>query len=154
MKKKINPLLFAIALALFFLVAYSFKQIKKEKKIIFSEKAPKPIGPYSQAIMVGNTLFVSGMVGINDKGVLDTSDIKTETKLALNNILEILKAAGMNENQVVKATVYLKDIRNFAAMNEVYGSVFTKDPPARETVEIKNLPKGARIEISVVAVGM
>jgi 2-iminobutanoate/2-iminopropanoate deaminase len=152
MKKKTNPLLFAISLALLFLVAYSFRQTQNDKKIIYSDKVPKPVGPYSQAVMVGNTLFVSGMLGVNAKGEIDSSGIKTETQLALQNISEVLKSAGLSESNVVKATVYMKDIRKFSEMNEMYSTFFSKDPPARETVEVKNLPKGAHIEISVVAV--
>jgi 2-iminobutanoate/2-iminopropanoate deaminase len=135
------------------MVAYSFVKTGKKKEIIFTDKAPKPIGPYSQAVRNGNTLFVSGNIAVNPQGQLDTSDIKTETMQVLKNISSVLKAAGMGEGDVVKATVYMTNLKDFAAMNEVYAGFFSKGPPARETIEVKALPKGAHVEISVVALG-
>jgi len=122
------------------------------KKVIFTEKAPKPIGPYSQGILTGNTLFVSGQIGLNTDGVLDTSSIENETKQVLTNINAILDAAKMDLSDITKTTIYLKDLKDFKAVNEFYGKWFRENPPARETVQVSALPKGARIEISVIAV--
>lgn len=122
-------------------------------KIIFTEKAPKPIGPYSQAVMRGNALFVSGQVAIiPSTGELDTSSIENETKQVMENIKAIVETAGMNMSDVVKATIYLSDMNNFSRMNEVYGSYFTSNPPARETVQVSALPKKVNVEISVIAI--
>lgn len=123
------------------------------KKIIHSKNAPAPIGPYSQAVMVGNTLYVSGQIAINPvNGQLISSDIKTETKQVMENIQAILKEAGMNLDQVVKTSIFLLDMNNFSAVNEVYGSYFSKEFPARETVQVSGLPKNVNVEISVTAV--
>ncbi|MBI3500828.1 MAG: RidA family protein [Bacteroidetes bacterium] len=122
-------------------------------KIIFTEKAPKPIGPYSQAVMRGNALFVSGQVGINPAtGAVDSSSIENETKQVMENIKAIVEAAGMKMNDVVKVTIYLTDMNNFAKMNAVYGTYFPENPPARETVQVSALPKKVNVEISVMAV--
>lgn len=151
MKRSFHPLLIALALALLCLGVFAFRDKGRGKKIIFTDKAPKPIGPYSQAVMTGNTLYVSGQIALDVNGKMDTADIASETRRVLSNISEILKAAGMNENNVVKSTVFMKDLKKFSAMNEVYASYFVNDPPARETVEVNELPRGANIEISVVA---
>lgn len=131
---------------------YSFTDKTPERLVILTDKAPKPIGPYSQAIKVGNTLYVAGQVGLTLEGKLDTSSVENECKQALNNVKAIVEAAGMNMQQVVKATLYVKDLKNFSRINEVYGAYFTSNPPARETVQIAALPKGANFEISVIAV--
>ncbi len=121
--------------------------------VIYTEKAPKPIGPYSQAILTGNTLFVSGQIAIEPaSGKLDTSSIEAETKLVMQNISSVLEAAKMNFGNVVKSTIYLKDLGNFKTVNEVYGNYFKENPPARETVQAAALPKGVHVEISVIAV--
>jgi 2-iminobutanoate/2-iminopropanoate deaminase len=125
--------------------------------IIFTEQAPKPIGPYSQAVLTGNTLFVSGQIAINPKtGVLDTASIKTETERVMKNIGAILTAAQMNYSNIVKTTIYLADLKQFAEVNILYESYFKTAAnnyfPARETVQVSALPKGAHIEISVIAV--
>ncbi len=123
------------------------------KKIICTSKAPAPIGPYSQAVKVGNTLYVSGQVPIiPSTGGLVTSDIKAETKQVMDNILAILKEAGMDFGNIVKSSIFLTDMNNFAAVNEVYATCFMKDFPARETVAVSGLPKGVNIEISVIAI--
>ena len=125
----------------------------ENSKIIFTEKAPKPIGPYSQAVMKGNALFVSGQVAIVPAtGELDTSNIENETKQVMENIKAILSAAKMEMSDVAKATIFLSDMNNFERMNAVYGSYFQKDPPARETVQVSALPKNANVEISVIAI--
>lgn len=121
--------------------------------IIFTENAPKPIGPYSQGVIRGNCLFVSGQIGLNPvTSELDTSSIENETKRVMENIKAVLEAAKMEMSTVAKSTIYLTDLKNFKAVNEIYGSYFPANPPARETVQVVALPKGARIEISVIAV--
>ena len=140
---------FAIIL---FVVAFSFSDKTQEREIIFTKNAPAPIGPYSQAIKVGNTLYVAGQVGFTLEGKLDSSCIDNECKQALNNIKAIVEAAGMNMEQVVKSTLYVKDLKNFARINEIYATYFQKNLPARETIQPAALPKGAHFEISVIAV--
>jgi 2-iminobutanoate/2-iminopropanoate deaminase len=131
---------------------FSFADKTPERLVILTDKAPKPIGPYSQAIKVGNTLYVAGQVGFTTEGKLDTSSVENECRQAINNVKAIVEAAGMNMQQVVKATLYVKDLKNFSKINEVYGTYFPQNPPARETVQIAALPKGANFEISVIAV--
>lgn len=122
-------------------------------KVIFTEKAPRPIGPYSQAVMRGNALFVSGQVGIiPSTGEVDTASIESETRQVMENIKAIVETAGMNMSDVVKVTIYLTDMNNFSRMNEVYGKYFTENPPARETVQVSALPKKVNVEISVIAI--
>lgn len=123
------------------------------KKIITSKNAPAPIGPYSHAVLVGNQLFVSGQVGKHPvSGELMTSDIASETKQVMENIKGILTDAQMDFTHVVKTTIFLKDLNNFASVNEVYGSYFTGDYPARETVQVSRLPLDVNVEISVIAI--
>jgi 2-iminobutanoate/2-iminopropanoate deaminase len=123
------------------------------KKIIKSENAPNPVGPYSHAVLAGNILYTSGQVGIDPKtNKLVVGDIKDETRQTLMNLQSILETAGASMSNVVKVTIFLKDMNNFAAMNEVYGSFFESEFPARETVQVVRLPVDANIEISVVAV--
>jgi 2-iminobutanoate/2-iminopropanoate deaminase len=122
-----------------------------QKKVVFTDKAPKPIGPYSQAIKTGNTLYVAGQVALKPDGTLDSTSIENETMQVMNNVKAVLEAAQMEMKHVVKATIYVTDLRNFKRINEVYATFFTQDPPARETVEVKALPKGAHVEISVIA---
>ena len=119
------------------------------KQIVYTDQAPAPIGPYSQAIKINGTLFVSGQVAIE---LAPNGDIKAETKKVMENIGAILKAADMDYTHVVKSSIFVKDMNNFAAINEVYGRFFTVDPPARETVEVARLPKDVNVEISVIAV--
>ena len=123
-----------------------------EKKIIRTENAPAPIGPYNQAVQFGNMLFVSGQIAIDPKtNELYTGDIQTETKLVMENLKAILTAAGMDFSHVLKSSIFLMDMGQFAQVNEVYGSYFTENPPSRETVQVAGLPKGVKVEISVVA---
>lgn len=124
---------------------------KDRKEVIFTKLVPAPIGPYSQAIKTGGTLYVSGQVGLKPDGTFDTTSIENESTQALNNIKAIVEAGGMTMDDVSKATIYLTDIKNFAKVNEVYKTYFKLNPPARETVEVKALPKGAHVEISVIA---
>jgi 2-iminobutanoate/2-iminopropanoate deaminase len=124
-----------------------------KKQIINTPDAPAPIGPYSQAVLVDNTLYLSGQVAINPKtGHLETGDIQTETSQVMQNLKAVLQAAGMNFTHVVKTTIFLSDMSLFASVNEVYGKYFSTDFPARETVAVKTLPKNVNVEIGMVAV--
>lgn len=123
-----------------------------EKKAINTTGAPSPIGPYSQAVQIGNMLFVSGQIAINPTtGSIDVSDIIGETHQAMHNVRAILAEAQMDFNNVVKTTIFLSDMSLFASVNEVYGKYFHGDFPARETVAVKGLPKNVNVEISVIA---
>jgi 2-iminobutanoate/2-iminopropanoate deaminase len=123
-----------------------------QKDIINSPNAPEPIGPYSQAIRSGNFVFVSGQIALQrSSGQMITANIKDETKQVMENVSAILKAAGLSFSNVVKTTIFLKDMNNFPQVNEVYASYFTNQPPARETVEVSRLPKDAGVEISCIA---
>ena len=123
------------------------------KKIISTVNAPAPIGPYNQAVMIDNTLYMSGQIALNPiDGSLIISDIQSETKQVMDNIKAILKEAEMTFDQVVKTSIFISDMDNFAKINEVYGSYFDKDYPARETVQVSRLPKDVNVEISVIAV--
>lgn len=124
------------------------------KKIIFTEKAPAPIGPYNQAVLSGNTLYASGQIAINpESGELVTENINDETTQVMKNIAAILEAANMTFENVVKSTIFIMDMNNFGAINAVYGSYFNeKTAPARETVQVACLPKNVNVEISIIAV--
>ncbi len=123
------------------------------KTIIFSDKAPAPIGPYSQAVQVGNTLYVSGQIPVDTKtGQLVTNDIASETSQVMKNIWSILNAAGMDFSNVVKCSVFVTDMRDFSIVNAMYEKYFDSDPPARETIEVSALPKDVHVEISCIAV--
>ena len=122
------------------------------KKIIRTDKAPAPIGPYSQADLSGNTLYVSGQIALNPvDGQLITINIIRETNQVMENIGAILKEAGFDYSDILKTTIFLKDLQNFQTVNEVYGNYFKDNFPARETVEVSKLPKDVNVEISVVA---
>ena len=122
------------------------------KEVVYSANAPEPIGPYSQAIKAGNMLFVSGQVAIQKStGNVITSNITEETVQVMNNLEDVLKAGGYDFSHVVKCTIFLKDMNNFPKVNEVYGSYFPSQPPARETVEVSRLPKDVNVEISCIA---
>ena len=123
------------------------------KNVIYSVNAPDPIGPYSQAIQAGNLLFVSGQVAIQkSSGNVITGNIQDETHQVMKNLGEILNAANLDFSNVVKCTIFLKDMNNFPQVNDVYGSYFANQPPARETVEVSRLPKDVNVEISCIAV--
>lgn len=123
-----------------------------EKRIIHTAKGPQPIGPYSQAIIIGDLIFVSGQVAIDPDDKKDTpNEIKDEAIQVMENLKAILAAAGADFSNVVKSTIYLTDMNNFAAVNEIYGSYFSSDFPARETVQVARLPKDYNVEISVIA---
>lgn len=122
------------------------------KKIIHTTAAPGAIGPYSQAIQAGNLLFVSGQIPINPvTNELVMDNIQDETKQVMENLKAVLSAANIGLENIVKTTIFLSDMDLFAAVNEVYGSYFTGDYPARETVAVKGLPKGVNVEISAIA---
>ena len=122
------------------------------KDIVLTDRGPKPIGPYSQAVKSNGLLFVSGQVAIDPRSnEFVPGDIRQQTERALENLKGILEASGANLHHVVKTTVFLKDMNDFAAMNEVYGRFFTAASPARSTVEVARLPKDALVEIELMA---
>ena len=124
------------------------------KKIIKTSKAPAPIGPYNQAILSGNTLYTSGQIAIDPSSEkLKIGTIKEETSLVMENMKAVLAAADMTFENVVKTSIFISDMTNFSEINEVYGSYFNEDTaPARETVEVANLPKFVNVEISMIAI--
>lgn len=122
------------------------------KTVVYSDKAPEPIGPYSQAILSGDMLFVSGQISIEKaSGKILTTNIEAETSQVMENLGAILKSAGMDFSNIVKTTIFLKDMNNFPQMNAVYSKYFKDAPPARETVEVSRLPKDVNVEISCIA---
>ena len=122
------------------------------KRIIYTEAAPDPIGPYSQAVFINGMLFVSGQIAIDPfSGTLIQDSIEKETKQVMDNIAAILDAAEMDFSNVVKSSIFLSDIGTFPKVNEVYGKYFLENPPARETVEVAKLPRNVNVEISVIA---
>ena len=123
------------------------------RKIINTKKAPKAIGAYNQAVLIGDTLYCSGQIGINPKtNQLIKSSIEEETKQVLENIIAILDSEKMTLNNVVKSSIFIKDMSQYTEINSIYSKYFTKNFPARETVEVSKLPKEANIEISIIAV--
>ncbi len=124
------------------------------KKIIFTEKAPAPIGPYNQAIVSGNTLYTSGQIAINPTtGELVLDTIEIETKQVMENMKAVLEAAGMTFENVVKSTIFISNMNDFGTINSIYGAYFNeKTAPARETVQVACLPKNVNVEISMIAV--
>jgi len=122
------------------------------KEVIRTDKAPAPIGPYNQAIKAGNTLFLSGQIAINpETGELLTQNIQDETHQVMKNVIAVLNAAGADLSHVVKTSIFISDMNQFSEINEVYGSYFDGEFPARETVEVSVLPKRVNVEISVTA---
>ncbi len=123
------------------------------KKVIFTKNAPAPIGPYNQAIQHNDTVYVSGQIAINPAtGDLEIDDLKKETQLVMQNVGAVLYASGMNYSNIVKCSIFLSDMDSFGIVNEIYGSYFTENFPARETVEVACLPKSVNVEISCDAV--
>jgi 2-iminobutanoate/2-iminopropanoate deaminase len=122
------------------------------RQVILTHDAPAPVGPYSQAIKAGALVFVAGQIPIDPATGEMPEGIAEQTRLALGNVAAVLEAAGASVADVVKTTVFLQDLDDFAAMNEVYASVFTDEPPARACVEVARLPKGALVEIEAIAV--
>ena len=127
------------------------KEIKM-KKVILTKEAPKAIGPYSQAILSKDTLYCSGQIALNKKGNFIAKNIEEETIQIIKNISEVLKEANMNLSNIVKTTIFLKNMDDFSLVNSIYEKSFSLCPPARETVEVSALPKNANIEITVIAV--
>jgi 2-iminobutanoate/2-iminopropanoate deaminase len=122
------------------------------KKIISTSDAPAAIGPYSQAIRSGNFIFCSGQIPLEPKsGQMVSDDIGDQTRRVLDNIRGLLKSEGLSLADVVKTTIFLTDLGNFQTVNEIYGSFFNNQPPARSTVQVSALPKGAKVEIEVIA---
>lgn len=134
-------------------ISLKFK-LEKMKKIIFTEKAPAPIGPYNQAILVGNMLYTSGQIAINpltNELVLD--NIETETKQVMENLKAVLEATEMTFENVIKVSIFISDMNNFSKINAIYGAYFNEaTAPARETVQVAGLPKNVNVEISAIAV--
>lgn len=123
------------------------------KVIIRALDAPAPIGPYSQAVLKNNTLYVSGQIAINtETGKIVSDSIEAETDQVMKNIQAVLAAANLTFTNVVKCSIFVKDMNNFSKVNDVYGKYFSQDPPARETVEVSRLPKDVNVEISCIAV--
>ncbi|QJD95577.1 RidA family protein [Mucilaginibacter robiniae] len=120
--------------------------------VINTTNAPAPIGPYSQAVLAGNLLFVSGQIAFHPQtGELQLQSIDAETRQVMDNVKAILTEAGLDLSAVVKTSIFLKDMGNFAEVNEIYGSYFTSNFPARETIQVAALPKNVNVEISVIA---
>ena len=124
------------------------------KKIIKTDKAPAPIGPYNQAVLTGNMLYISGQIALNpETNELETEELQKETTRVMENLKAILNEAEMDFGNVIKTSIFISDMNNFAKINEVYGSYFNAETaPARETVEVANLPKFVNVEISAIAV--
>ena len=122
------------------------------KKIIYSEKAPKAIGPYSQAVKIENFLFLSGQIGLNPKtNKLENENLQSELEQIMKNITSILNKANMTIENIIKTSVFMKDLNSFSDFNNIYKSFFKEKFPARETIEVSKLPMDARIEISIIA---
>ncbi len=128
-------------------------EIKKMKKVITTKNAPAAIGPYSQAILSNNTLYCSGQIAINPQtGSLVIDNIRNETMQVMRNISEVLKAADMDFSNIVKCSIFMKDMNDYSEINKVYSMYFIEEPPAREAIEVSALPKNVNVEISVIAV--
>lgn len=122
-------------------------------RTVETENAPAPIGPYSQAVWAGNTLYMSGQIAINlESGELVMDSIQSETQQVMRNIEAVLNEANLDFTKVIKCSIFLSDMNLFAEVNEIYGSFFSGNYPARETVEVSKLPKAVNVEISVIAV--
>ena len=127
-------------------------EIKKMRKVITTKNAPAAIGPYSQAILNNNTLYCSGQIAINPQtGDLVIDNITNETMQVMRNISEVLKAADMDFSNVVKCSIFMKDMNDYSEINKVYSMSFIEEPPAREAIEVSALPKNVNVEISVIA---
>lgn len=122
------------------------------KKVIHTDNAPKAVGPYSQAVQMGDFLFCSGQISIDPKtNEVFTGDIKTQTEMVMKNIEAVLKASQLNYGNIIKTTIFLTSMSDFAVVNEIYAKAFTDAPPARSTVAVAGLPKGVNVEIEVIA---
>jgi 2-iminobutanoate/2-iminopropanoate deaminase len=122
------------------------------KKVIHTDKAPKAVGPYSQAVQMGDFLFCSGQISIDPMtNEVFTGDIKKQTEMVMSNVSSVLSAAGLNFSNVVKTTIFLTNMNDFATVNEIYAKYFSEAPPARSTVAVAALPKGVNVEVEVLA---
>ena len=122
------------------------------KKVIHTDNAPKAVGPYSQAVQMGDFLFCSGQISIDPKtNEVFTGDIKNQTEMVMKNIEAVLGAAGLNYSNIIKTTIFLTNMNDFATVNEIYAKSFQNEPPARSTVAVAALPKGVNVEIEVIA---
>lgn len=122
-----------------------------KKQTVLSSGAPAPVGPYAQAVRVGDLMFCSGQIPLDPAtGQMVTGDVPTQTRRVMDNLKAVLAAAGVGFDQVVKATIYMTDLQDFAAMNAVYATYFTRDFPARATVQVAALPRGAAVEIDLI----
>lgn len=139
-----------MAIVIAVLVIFAFSDSKKREAIL-TKNAPTPIGPYSQAIKSDHTLYVSGQIALKPDGSIDTSNVESECRQAMDNIKAIVEAAGKKMSDINKATIYTTNLKQFSSINEVYKTYFLSSPPARETVQVNALPKGAHVEISVIA---
>jgi 2-iminobutanoate/2-iminopropanoate deaminase len=123
------------------------------KRVIKSANAPAPIGPYSQAVLIENTLYISGQIALDaNTGELEMESIQKETKKVMDNLGAVLNEVGADYSNIVKCSIFVSDMNNFAAINDVYAHYFTSDFPARETVEVSRLPKDVNVEISAIAI--
>ena len=123
------------------------------KKIISTTEAPAAVGPYSQAVRAGSTIYCAGQIPLDPKtGQIVSQDITDQARRVLDNISAVLRSESLTFNNIVKTTIFLTDLADFQTVNEIYGSYFKKEPPARSTVQVSALPKGARVEIEVIAV--
>ena len=123
------------------------------KKIISTSDAPAALGPYSQAVRVGSTIYCAGQIPLDPKtGQIVSGGVDVQTRRVMENISAVLKAEGLNFDHIVKTTIFLMDLNDFQTVNEIYGSYFKQQPPARSTVQVAGLPKGARVEVEVIAV--
>ena len=122
------------------------------KKAFMTDRAPKPVGPYSQIVEHGDLLFLAGQVPLTPEGSMNDGDIQSQTRQVLDNLKAVLEKAGASMDHVVKTTIFLADLADFEAVNRVYGEYFHEPYPARSTVEVSKLPRGARLEIDAIAV--
>ncbi len=154
LKRKSNSQIVSILISFLFAhpaFAQNTNASEMKKEIIKTENAPAPIGPYSQAVAYGNLVFVSGQIAINpENGQLVTRSIKEETHQVMKNLQNILKEAGLGIEHILKTSIFLKNMDDFTVVNEVYGSYFSGEFPARETVQVSRLPKDVNVEISVI----
>lgn len=122
-----------------------------ERSVVFTGDAPKAVGPYSQAIVTEQLIFCSGQIPLTPEGTLVEGDVAAQTRQVLTNLTAVLAAAGSSLDRIVKTTVFLQDMNDFAAMNQVYSEFFSAEPPARSTVQVSRLPRDARVEIEAIA---
>ncbi len=149
--KKFTVLLVVIGACAFLAAGMFLASNTSKKKVVYTDSAPKAIGPYSQAIQYGDMLFISGQLGMNPKTNELPDDIETQTKYAMENLKAILDEAGMSFSDVVQTHIFLKDIKDFQKVNEIYARYFESDYPARATMQVAALPKDGKVEIEMVA---